>query len=286
MAKEAPITIKFFEVSNWLFSDTDELPEKFVMNPTKLTSIVPYLTEQFWAMPQLTSYLNKHMNDLYNIPDPLDTLIFLKKIIRQRCLTKASTWNFMPQRKPNLLKEIQARDQLDTGDACAKRMLMQKLGIDSSHYFKAAPTKKNTNLNNVVSQGIVKEAIENTKLIQKKKKEEERTLDSRFLTLLNQEVIDEFDLILFDVALLKKTNRVLFTFIDRDNLKRYFIAPFLAEIYLSKKDGVINNDYIETLNDYFINYLIKDHKLYNKLKFILNNSYKKILNSTGVSHEG
>jgi len=280
--KEPGVTIKFFEVQNWLFSPEIELPEKFKMNPTKLNSTVPYLTEQFWAMPQLTSYLNKHVNNLHKIPDPLKMLELLKKIVQDRGIQKFKTWSFIPTRQPDLLKEIQDRDRLDSGDARAKRSLMKKLQIDTSYYFKTTPTKKNTNLTNSVSKAIVKEALVVQKIQEKEKKENVMTNDSRFLKKLNQEVIDELDLVIFDVSLLKKTNRVLFTFIDRDNLKRYFMVPFLAEIYLSKKKGVINNDYIEDLNETdFIKYVIKDVKLYNKLKYLLNTSYKKVVNLPG-----
>ncbi len=272
------VSIKFYEVLNWLFSSETELPKKFLMNESKLNSIVPYLAEQFWAMPQLTDYLNEHTNDLYQIPESLEMLRLLKKIIKTRGLTKANCWSFIPNRKPNLLKEVQERDKLDTGDARAKVMLMQKLGINTTGYFKAAPTKKNTNLKDAVVKVRVKEAIEIDKNKKIQKKEAAMAADSRYLKELNQTVIDDLELILFDVSLLKKTNRVLFTFIDAMNQKKYFMTPFLADIYLSKKDGVINNDYIEDLNDDFIHYVINDIKMYTKLKFTLNSSYKRILN--------
>ncbi len=288
MSKAPIVTIKFYEVLNWLFSNDLNLPEKFQLNPNKLDKVVPYITEQFWTIPWLTSYLNKHTNDLYNQPDPLEALKLLKKIVRDRGLTKANCWSFFPNRSSDLLKELRERDELDEGNARAKRMLMKKLAIDSSGYFRVAPTKKNINLNDNVSKVIVKEALQIDIEQKKKTKEEARVNDSRFLPRLNQEVIDELELIIFDVSLLKKTNRVLFTFIDSNNLKRYFMTPFMAEVYLSKKNGVINNDYIEEATEEdFIRYAIKDHKLYNKLKYMLNKSYTKTLNSTsfvGESH--
>ncbi len=276
--KEPSVTIKFYEVIEWLFSRESQLPEKFKMNPQKLNGIVPYLTEQFWAMPQLTSYLNKHTNDLFNIGDPIEVLKLFKKIIISQGLTKANCWNFFPVRKPDLLKELQERDQLDEGNAKSKRMLMNKLNIESSHYFRAAPTKKGTDLNNPLTKQMVKDVIIQEKKRKIKLKEDAQKNDSRYLQRLDQQIIDELKLIIFDVSLLKKTNRVLFTFIDNNNLKRYFITPFSADIYLSKRDGVINNDYIEDNCDDFIHYVIKDFKLYNKLKYMLNASYKKILN--------
>ena len=281
-AKTKP-SIKFYEVFDWLFSN-QEMPEKFKMNPNALNGIVPYITEQFWVIPQLTSYLNKHINDLHVIPDPIETLMLLKKIIINRRLTKTKCWNFRidfagSQRQAKLLQELQDRDQLDDGNSRAKRMLMSKLGIDSSQYFKVAPTKKNIDLNNNVSKIIIKDAIANKRHQDKIKKEEARVNDSRFLKDLNQGIIDDLELIIFDVSLLKKVNKILFTFIDRDNLKRYYMVPFAAEVYLSKKNGVINNDYIEDLNDEdFTKYLIKDFKLYNRLKYMLNKSYSRTLN--------
>lgn len=276
-AKPAPV-IKFYEVLNWLFSVETELPEKFITNKTKLNNIVPYLTEQFWTQPKLTAYLNKHVNNLHNIPDPLKMLVVLKKLIKMQNISKTSCWSFIPNRQPDLLKEIQERDQLDSGNALAKKMLMKKLVIDHNYYFKKTPTKKNIDLYNLEKKTIVAEALQKAKDKKAKNKEMAKTEDSRYLLELNQEVIDNFGLVLFDVSLLKKTNRVLFTFIDSDNAKKYFMVPFMADIYLSTKDGVINNDYIETKNDDFIHYVIKDIKLYTKLKFILNTSYKRIVN--------
>ncbi len=284
MAKTKPkVTIKFYEVLNWLFSNQEELPETFRHNKTQLDKIVPYLTEQFWAMPDLVSYLNKHLNDLYKIPDSKETLKLLKKIVKTRKLTKRSCWVFIPTREKNLIKEIKERDLLDSGNARAKIMLIKKLNLDSvsGSYFKVAPTKKNSTalgLKDTKTKTIVKEALLNDIKIKERVKNVEQSNDSRFLKKLDQSVIDSLELILFDVSLLKKTNRVLFTFIDKNNAKKYFLTPFRADIYLSTKNGVVNNDYIEDKNEDFKHYIINDIKLYSKLKFTLNASYKRILN--------
>ena len=103
---------------------------------------------------------------------------------------------------------------------------------------------------------------------------------NRYLKNLNQEIIDELELVLFDVSLLKKTNRVLYVFIDKNNEKKYFVAPFAATIYISQRDGVINNDYIEERTDEFQEYIIQDIKLYTRLKFMLNDSYGRIVNGS------
>ncbi len=110
-----------------------------------------------------------------------------------------------------------------------------------------------------------------------KKKPLERTHQIS-LDNLTQEVIEREGLVLFDVSLLKKTNRILFIFIDKENKKRYYTEPFQAEIYISKKDGIINNDYIENITDDFVKYNILDIAQYNKLKYIINDNYKRIIN--------
>ncbi len=270
--------IKFYEVINWLFT-SGEIPQVFKDNVSQLKSIVPYITEQFWRKPKLIAYLNKYTNDLHSIPDPIDQLELLKKLIRIQGLTKRDLWSFVPQRGPNLLKEIQERDNLDEGNARAKLMLARAMSIDLASYVKVAPTKKNVNLKDEQAKKRVEEAIAVEKIRDQIKKEESFKNDSRFLKELNQNIIDEMELVLFDVSLLKKANMVLLIFIDKENQKKYYRVPFQAQFYISKKDGVINNDYIEGLNEDFIRYAITDIKLFTKLKFMLNNSYKRIVNA-------
>ena len=57
------------------------------------------------------------------------------------------------------------------------------------------------------------------------------------------------------------------------------MKPFMAKIFLSNEDCVINNDYIEELTpSKFSGFILKDVKLYMKLKYMLNDSYKRIIN--------
>jgi hypothetical protein len=255
------------------------MPQRFIDSKTQLNSIVPYLEEQFWTRPQVIRYLNEHTNKLFNIPDPIKKLELIQKIIRFQGLTKNDLYDYRSQRQPDILKEIEERENYDEGNARARLLMLRKKGIDLSYYIKKAPTKAN------VAQAItsedkrrVEEAIQYDKVIKKKLKEEAFLQDSRFLKNFNQEVIDSLELVLFNVSLLKKTNQVLLIFIDKDNQKKYYRVPFSAHFYISKKKGVINNDYIEQLTDDYFSYAIRDIKLYNKLKFMLNTSYKRILN--------
>jgi hypothetical protein len=278
MARSKPTPkIKFYEIINWLFTNS-EIPDNFISQKTQLNSLVPYLTEQFWTLPKITWYLNKHTNDLFNIPDPIEQLQLLKKLIQYNNITKNELWSFIPERKKDLIKEIQERDNLDENDSRAKLILIEKNGRDISQYTKVAPTKRNIDLTNAENQERVRAALKHQRLIEEKKMQQETQSSNRYLTELNQDIIDELELVLFDVSLLKKTNRILYVFIDKNNEKKYYILPFAATIYISQRDGVINNDYIEERTDDFHQYIIKDIKLYTRLKFMLNDSYKRILN--------
>lgn len=280
MAKAKTPAIKFYEVINWLLGPDKELPEVFVMNKTKLNNIVPYIHEQLWINPKLTSYLNTHINDLHNIPDPIEQLILLKKIFRLNRITKWDLWSFFPERKPDLVKEIEEVEGYDENDARAKAMLIKKFNIPMTKYIKPVVTKtsvkKDTEAKKRVQEVLDQE--NKKKEIQEREKMKESS-KTRYLPKVTQELVDEMGLILFDISLLKKTNRVLFTFIDKANKKYYRIEPFMAKIYISCEDGVVNNDYIEELNsEKFTEYIINDIQNYTRLKYMLNDSYSRILN--------
>jgi hypothetical protein len=274
---------KIYELVKWLLEDSDNIPENFIQHKTKLNSLVPYITEQLWFKPQLINYLNRHLNDLYNIPDSIEALFLLKKLFKAQKITKIELYQSLPSFNRDIVKAIEEKENYDENNARAKEvMLLQKFHYDEikSFYIKQKPTKASVKKNSSLSS---KKIIEQAMVFQEEqerasipKSEETIFIDPDKLT---QEYITQEELILFDISLLKKTNRVLFIFIDKNNHKKYMVKPFVAKIYVSNQDGVINNDYIEELNpDKFSGYIITDIKLYTKLKYILGHSYKRIVN--------
>ena len=269
--------IKIRDVLDWLFSPQGKFPDIFIEQKNKLNSIVPYITEQFWCMPQVVNYLNKHSNDLYNIPDPLEQLKLIKKIINYQGLTRKNTWFFIPQRTPDYIQEIQNREGYDEGNARSKYLMIQKQNENFEKYKRIAANKQ------AVKKATQKEDLNLiAKVVQEQSNEfqlQKFKKDDRFIDNLTQETMDEMGLILFDITILKKTNRILFIFIDKNNKKHYWLQPFMAKIYISKKDGVINNDYIEEKDpNKFDEYIITNYKDYQRLKYMLNDSYKKTIN--------
>jgi len=277
--KQKPI--KMYEIINWLVGVNDEMPENFINQKNKLKTLVPYITEQLWNKPKIIIYLNKHLNDLYNIPDSIEALVLLKKIFKYQKITQLDLFQLMPKFQPNVISEIQKIENYDTGNAKGKAtMLFNKFGLDQTYtLFK--------------QKKITKEAIKNATTPEEKEliksiliKEEEKIKanipkadKNIFFNSITQELIDKEELILFDVSLLKKRNQVLFIFIDKNNHKKYHLKPFMAKIYISKQDGVINNDYIEEITeDKFNGYKLLNIQAYTRLKYMLNDSYKRILN--------
>jgi len=281
---------KMYALLLWILGPSDIIPDSFIDHKSKLKGLVPYITEQVWTNFQLVHYLNKHINDLYNIPDPIDQLILLRKVFQNFGIRSTTTWKFIPTRSKDLIKAIEDMDLVDENTARSKITMFTRTNhLDQlqAKYLKLAATKANIKKtssvenNTFIKNTLKKQEANNSQMdIQSGKYNYSRNMSSvRISSDITQQLVDEMELILFDVSLLKKRNEVLFIFIDKDNKKYYKIEPFVAEIYISKKQGVINNDYIELLNDNdYIRYLIPDVNLYIKLKYMLNGSYKRIVN--------
>lgn len=266
--------ITFNEVFTWLFSNT-EIPEHFLMNSTKLNSIIPYLPEQFWRYPELTKVLNS-ANDLHNIPDSIKLLESIQKIIQFRSLTKYDLWKYIPQRAADYVQKIQDAENIQEIDAKAKLKMIGLTGNSLPNYIR--PAKQD--VNNVENLNVVKEALEIEKELEFKKTQVAVNQDL-YLKELNQEIIDELELTLFNVKLLKKRNQILFTLIDKFHKKRYFLKSFQAKIYVSKHPIIMQNDYLVQPDENFIEYIINDWGLLNKLRFAMNHNHKKAINMIG-----
>jgi hypothetical protein len=271
--------VKIYELINWLLGQEDKLPEHFIEQKSKLGSLVPYITEQLWTNMNLVHYLNKHTNDLFNIPDPIEQLKLVKKIITIQGIPKYKLWNFFPTRGPDLVKEIEERENYDEGNARSKLLMLKAKETKDDivkKYHKKRETKTSLKQSTTPEdKALVKNAITN----EAKKELKKLNKANLFLDNLSQETIDELGLVLFDVSLLKKSNQVLFSFIDKNNQKRYWKEPFAATVYISKKNGVINNDYIEEITDDFIHNKITDIKIFNRIKYAINDSYKRTVNA-------
>ena len=97
----------------------------------------------------------------------------------------------------------------------------------------------------------------------------------KYLHYLNQQVITDLSLSLFDIRILRNENKFLYIFIDKYNNKRYFKDNFKAEFFISKKSGVINNSYIEENSEDYIKYIVTNHLDLNNIRYLLDQEYRK-----------
>jgi len=278
MQKSQQIT--FSQVNNLIFSGA-KIPEDFIFNKSRLNGIVPYLHEQFWFSPHLTRIFGKYFNDLFNIPDPIESIKTIQLLVKWNPIaSRFNTWKFFPQRDNKLEEFHKLRDcQLIDSKAA--------LSIHEAKNIQSQTLDKKINIKSKDRKEIVTKALE---VAEKEKDLKEQELlkqyksDNTFLKEINQEIIDELELTLFDIKVLKKTNEILFIFIDVENKKRYYRKGFSFKFYVSKNRSIIYNDYIMSLSedgDQFIEYITTDHNTLTKFKFALNSAYKKEINLKG-----
>ena len=275
---------KVHELINWALGPSNEVPETFLMHESKLKTTVSYLMEQLWMQPKALKFINKHTNNLFNSPGGKEGLILFRKVLLSQGITRGDLYTTRPSFNPDFIGTIEKEREYDEGNAKALAAMMFRREIPLSSIKKGPVTKASVKASsNPEVAKIVQQAINTKKELEVKELQSQITTDHYINEVLTQELIDREELILFDVSLLKKTNRVLFIFIDRNNHKKYYTVPFSAKIYISKQQGVINNDYIEDITpEKFNGYAIQDIKLYTRLKYMLNGSYRRLVNGDGL----
>jgi hypothetical protein len=237
--------------------------------------LVFYINEQLWKNPSIIHFLNEHTNNLYNIPEPIEYLKLLKKLFSVNNITKYNLWSYFPKRDTDLYSEIERIEKYDDGDIRSKLIMIKHNENYLDRYKKITATKAAAKKHTSDVKNTITQAIKNYD------KNEIAILENKNLIFdkLTQELINEEELVLFNISILKKANKVLYTFINKNNKKRYYLEPFQAKIYVSKETSILQNDYIEEINDdKFIEYIIPSYKNFSKIKYVLNDNYIKLLN--------
>ena len=86
-------------------------------------------------------------------------------------------------------------------------------------------------------------------------------------------------LTLIDVFIDEKHNQLVYIFLDKNFKKCYYIESFNYDFFISKKFGIINNDYLEPYNEQdYIKYRIFNFWDYQRLRNAINKNYKKFMN--------
>ena len=267
--------IKIGDLISYLFSSSDKIPEEFIFQEKNVKKYVFYLFEYIWHFPKMIEYFQKY-NHLFNREIEQNTFEFLKffkQILRDNNISryqfKSEFFNFY--------QELQKIKKLE--DEASKRKIQLidlvtelKLASIKSENIKLNEIKK-VNKDENIKEKIILAQKQQAQEIQKQTKTKKRVLKE-----INEDIINELQLTLIDVFSDEKHNQLVYIFLDKDFKKCYYIEPFNYDFFISKKFGIINNDYLEPYNEQdFIKYRIFNFWDYQRLRNAINQNYKRFM---------
>lgn len=283
---------KTYDLVGWLTDENPrvEFPSSWEFFKNELSYAVPYLANLFIYFPRIIREVNRLTNSLYDNWDYKELLVYYKKIIQANKLRYSdlyTKYDGKTARKEfidiclsiNKFWTEEDAKSLYALSADPKRYNSFS-NVDLVKYFKdpkAAMLSKKLD-----AASFEAEAAKVDELLLQIQQDRIKN-DKRFIKELNQEVIDEMELTLFNTSTVKSLNSVLFTFIDKTNQKIYYLAPFEFEFYVSYNNSILMNDYIVPFNpNIHTKYRIVNHKDMKALKYVVNNSYDKFMKSGGT----
>lgn len=294
----------YTEIDNYLFNNT-EISSDGLNNKTQLRSAITYLFESFMLLPKISIHLDTHLNKkVENLltHELLDILDFYKLIIKEHNIKRFQLYKCFPNRKYG--QDINTiKNKLGITSSEAKAYLINRKRINPKELESVLSNKAlvlDTDLNNEILKAIEidKKKVEielnnsheeipletesevggdNAPVPNPVKTQKDTYHNDKFLPYLNQDIITDLSLSLFDIRILKNENKFLYIFIDKYNRKRYFKDNFKAEFFISKKTGVINNSYIEPNSEEYIKYIVTNYLDLNKIRYLLEQDYKKTI---------
>ena len=110
------------------------------------------------------------------------------------------------------------------------------------------------------------------------KKHKTIDLNSMYLKELNEEIIEELQLTLFDVFLDENHNKLIYIFIDKNYNKKYYIEPYYVDVLVSKETSIIKNDYLKPIDNSFIKYRLFNHWDFRNLKKAISQNFENVRN--------
>jgi hypothetical protein len=265
---------KLQNMLQWLFdSGSMEIPHIFLYYKSEINGMVWYLHNSFLKKVKFVMLLNEHGNHLYE-NDSHSIIQFYKFLIQQQHLTRNDLMQYWPQK--NYRKEfVQRLKELDLADTGNSNSLFEMIntGVFGNYDIKQLIESTFGEQVDLKTDTTTKEEIRQFLQQNETKKMME---DNKVIKVLDQATIDELQLTIFDVKTIKKKNLILYIFIDKDNMKRYYYEPFEFTFFISTDSNIINNDYIQDYNPgIHIAYTMTDYNMVSKFKFMLTDQYKK-----------
>lgn len=269
----------------WLFDGNPEiiLPHLLANRQYKLKPVVNGIIQKFRTNPRMLNFMNNMINDLYATHSESDILIFIKQYIQINRIQKSQMdFSWFPKSDREIFIEQfskQFNSEVGTNDIIAQYDLL-KTGL----------------FNDEISKNIIKEVYKNSEVeaeeinvlnsqleeFMVKEREAKIAADPRFIKELTPEVIKEWSLSLMDIKTIEKTNNILLVFLDKNNMKKYYLMDFVYEFVISNLFSIIQNDYIMPfLKDYHQPYIINDFRTLENIKKVLREEKDKFYKQYG-----
>jgi len=275
----------YTSINNFLFYN-QELPPEALENKTQFRTAVTYLFESFLKLPNLLVYLDNHLNKkIENLiaHQPYEILIFYKKLIQENNVQPYHLYKHFPNREfMTSINSLVSKKQFTVSEAKDFYINRKKINKHELDSFTKNKAMKNEEDSKIAMQAL--EQLSSPDLNENNLNENFNSsvknsggFNDIFLYELTNDIITKLELTLFNISLLKKTNEFLFVFIDLNHNKKYYKMPFFAEFYISSKNGVINNNFIEDVSTDFQKYTVRDIKDLNFLKYKLKSKYENFM---------
>lgn len=256
------------DVISWLFGYEEDFSPKIIERKTDLNSMLFRLPKLFYYYPFLVIQLNK-VNRLYDNYNPLEILRLYRTLIRMHNLDPRYIYNvrWNPLKREKFINEYldlsKDYQRTDIEGLYSINNKMNRMGY-SMGLINLNPEKdvEDQDLSNDIQQ------------LRKLSEELKFKNDERFFQEMSQEIIDEHELTVFDVKLLKSVNEILFIFLDKKSEKRYYKEPLQIDFFYSSYDFIGDNDYIAAYNDKIHSkYVIRDYGMVFKIKQAINQNF-------------
>jgi len=261
--KNKIVKLKIDDVISWLFFPDDKILQNIINRKTDLGNMFFRLPKVFYKFPLLVIQLNK-LNDLYDSWDNIDILYEYRRLIEFNNITIQDVtnirWNVL--QRENFITEYSSKSsdyqRIEYASLYHLNSKIKSLGFNLNLESLNPESLKNNDLDQDLKENILN--------INKIKKELKFKNDDRFLQEITQEIIDQLELTIFDVKLLRRTNEVLYIFLAKNSEKKYYKEHMKIDFFYSKNDYIMLNDYIQPY----------DSSIHTKYTIIENNHYYQL----------
>ena len=281
---------KMNDVVTWLYDNQlITYPEQWSFFKNEISSISRFIIKIFQTNLKAIYLINKYNNHLYLDYDPLEALVFYKTLVQQMQLQyhkRYDAFNAQSKRK-EFIKICQELDSSWHTNDCISLYEMNNVGVFSRDGEKYISNSDRIEIYKDPKKSILDEKSKDKEFDilrqtiiagEKAMMELKMQGDTRFIKEINQQVIDELELTIFNVKTIPLRNQILYIFIDKFNNKRFHISEFLFEFYVSSSSKIVENDYLVNYDpNKYKKFFVRDFSVLKTLKFAVNDNHKRFM---------